>query len=307
MKTSLRILAGASALFFTALAGSAQVFVGSDDFNNGAIDAQFVNGVNSGLPQATGRWRFQTDNANGTGNQWSETGGYLQYTTSNTSAFNRGFFGWVSPSVSSNTTGSAGLTDKPYTSSWTSSLTVTNSVLPSVNGTFSSAGYEIYTTNATNTGSNAYYGITLVNNFNATYVVSEWGKWNASLNGGLGDFDRVQNFFAVTGSSAILRMNYDGTSKILGTEYSVDGGNTFLAGSSFSLTGAQVGISAPYNNGFGLEFYASASAGLAINAGQLTFDNFAVSAIPEPSTYAALAGLGALGLAFWHRRRKVAA
>lgn len=31
--------------------------------------------------------------------------------------------------------------------------------------------------------------------------------------------------------------------------------------------------------------------------------NFTVSAIPEPSTYAALAGLGALGLAFWRRRR----
>lgn len=32
-----------------------------------------------------------------------------------------------------------------------------------------------------------------------------------------------------------------------------------------------------------------------------------VSAIPEPSTYAALAGLGALGLAFWRRRRIQAA
>jgi len=32
-------------------------------------------------------------------------------------------------------------------------------------------------------------------------------------------------------------------------------------------------------------------------------DNFSVSAIPEPSTYAAIAGAAALGLAAWQRRR----
>jgi hypothetical protein len=35
--------------------------------------------------------------------------------------------------------------------------------------------------------------------------------------------------------------------------------------------------------------------------------NFTISAIPEPSTYAALAGLGALGLAMWRRRKVQAA
>lgn len=42
------------------------------------------------------------------------------------------------------------------------------------------------------------------------------------------------------------------------------------------------------------------------NGGALQIDNFTVSAIPEPSTYAALAGLGALGLACWRRRQKTA-
>ncbi len=41
----------------------------------------------------------------------------------------------------------------------------------------------------------------------------------------------------------------------------------------------------------------------AVTVGSAYADNFSVSAIPEPSTYAAFAGLGALGLAFWRRRQ----
>jgi hypothetical protein len=35
-----------------------------------------------------------------------------------------------------------------------------------------------------------------------------------------------------------------------------------------------------------------------------TFDNFTITAVPEPSTYAAIAGVLALGGVMWHRRRK---
>lgn len=38
-------------------------------------------------------------------------------------------------------------------------------------------------------------------------------------------------------------------------------------------------------------------------AGAVAVDNFAVSAIPEPSTYAFIGGILALGVAFWYRRR----
>lgn len=52
------------------------------------------------------------------------------------------------------------------------------------------------------------------------------------------------------------------------------------------------------------------SAGLDLSSGDAYFDNFEVStvhlsftAVPEPSTWAGLAGLAALGLAFWRRRK----
>ena len=37
-----------------------------------------------------------------------------------------------------------------------------------------------------------------------------------------------------------------------------------------------------------------------------TIDNVTITAVPEPSTYAACAGAAVLGLAFWRRRRAAA-
>jgi hypothetical protein len=86
------------------------------------------------------------------------------------------------------------------------------------------------------------------------------------------------------------------------------GGGVVLAPNTYywvyTSTAQQVGLTIgnTYTDGF---YYSSAGSGVnyTMNVGG-TDAAFAVtaSAIPEPSTYAALAGLGALGLAAWRRR-----
>lgn len=307
MTNTIRFL-GASALLLTALTASGQVFVGSDNFNDNTLTVQGANN------QAAGQYRFSTPNSVGSGNAWTETNQRMEFTTTSTTGFNRGFLGWVSPTTSVNGApngtnlgiGGTGLSSgAPYTSNWTSTVSVTNNLTALSTG-FSYTGFEIYMTNASNTGSNAYYGIAVNTAPGATWIVPEWGRWNQALNAGAGDFDRTTNFIATADSTdVLLRLSFDATTKVLTTDYSNDGGATFLAAAAFDLDGAQAGISSPGGpDGFGLEFYASVNnIGTAVTSGQMSFDNFSVSAIPEPSTYAACAGLGALGLALWRRRR----
>jgi hypothetical protein len=42
------------------------------------------------------------------------------------------------------------------------------------------------------------------------------------------------------------------------------------------------------------------------NGSNFAIDNVLITAVPEPSTYAACAGAAVLGLAFWRRRRAAA-
>ncbi|MBX3738546.1 MAG: PEP-CTERM sorting domain-containing protein [Candidatus Didemnitutus sp.] len=165
------------------------------------------------------------------------------------------------------------------------------------------AGLELYSSSSGPTR-NAYYGIYLANTPTNNYVQFEWGKWNA----GITDYDRTTTrALTLDGSDVVLRMDYDGTSKILALSYSYDAGASFTAGASFDIAGAQAGNTTPLDNGFGIDLLGLTNNAGAIAAGQMSYDNFAVSAVPEPSTYAAFAGLGALGLAWWRRRQRTMA
>jgi hypothetical protein len=72
--------------------------------------------------------------------------------------------------------------------------------------------------------------------------------------------------------------------------------NTLTAGMDYTVFGSYIAIvdKNAVNGSFNAMYFESGTA-------------LKISAIPEPSTYAALAGVAALGLAAWHRRRRPAA
>lgn len=270
---------------------SAQTFVGSDDFNDNNLVVQGSN------PQAAGQWRFIGAD---TGATWSNINGRLEYTNSGAqAAFNSSRAIWVSPSTSSNLVGGAGLTTgNPFTSSWSAVVSATNLVTPSAGYTYQ--GLETYTLTSTN-GNNAYYGMYLSTFNGGAQLAAEWGIWNE----GTGDFDRQRTVVGTLDTTdVLLRLDYNGDTKIMSAGYSLNGSTFFNVG-SFDLDGAQAGLEAPNLNGLGLQLISVLNQGAGpVAAGELYFDNISVSAVPEPSTYAALAGLAALGLVMWRRRRQ---
>ena len=278
---------------------SAQVFMGSDNFNDNSLTIQ----TGAQLP---GQWRFSFPNSAGSNGALTETNGRMEYTTTATSGFNRGQLGWSSPSSSVSPEGAVGLSNgTPYASNWVAQVSVTNTVQGLLDGAYTGLGLEIYTLAAGNTN-NGYYGVSFRQNAYGAHVVTEWGTWSPDANNFIpgGEGFGGSAFDGVT--SAILRMSYDGSAKSLQFSYSLDAGATYLVGTTIDLAGAHAGPEEPLNGGIGLRLIAFTNNGAGpITSGQMTFDNFSVtpSAIPEPSTYAALAGVLALGLVAWRRRR----
>jgi hypothetical protein len=276
-----------------AVSASAQVFVGSDNFNDNTLNLDALAGEQVGV------WSYSSPNAAGAGGAWTETNQRMEFTSTAATGLNRGVLGWVDYPESVSTAGGAGLsTGNPYNSSWSAQVSVSNLMSGFASG-FTIAGLEAYTATTTG-GRNAYYGIYLSTNPTGANVQFESGVWNS----GILDYNRTAVFASTTDvTDVLLRMSFDASTKNLALDYSFNNGATFVAGTTFDLDGAQAGLTAPRFDGIGLDLLGQTNGAGVINAGQMTFDNFSVSAIPEPSTYAAFAGLGALGLAVWRRRQ----
>ena len=178
------------------------------------------------------------------------------------------------------------------------------------NGTFESPGFtaspDYYKYLATGLGT-ANFVTGWSNTWNGsgepTYLMKAGGPYDANIAvGSYGVHLNVNNVFSTS------------FSVVTGETYTVSflskAGTTLSAGALSVTANGQSANFTPTTSGFATYSYnftanTSGSVGLSfqMGSGHVSLDNVSVSAIPEPSTYAAVFGATALGVAAWRRRR----
>ncbi|AOS44033.1 hypothetical protein Verru16b_01094 [Lacunisphaera limnophila] len=243
---------------------SAQTFVGSDNFDSG---------FNASLWDFTYRLNAATQGT------LSFTNNRLDFEKAATGVGNQ-FRLW-----DSDDTGVANVTATSFSTGWVMNLSATNTLGGLSGAEFATVGIQVFNDN------NQYSALMLSSTSTGYYVRAE-GNGFAAVNTSVVDNTDVR-----------LRLTWDAAAQTLSADYSLDGSSynsvaTFLPVSQWDNSTNGVA------NGFNFGVFGNSNTPGAISVGSIYADNFAVSAIPEPSTYAALAGLGALGLALWRRRAR---
>ncbi|MSU51531.1 MAG: PEP-CTERM sorting domain-containing protein [Opitutus sp.] len=131
-----------------------------------------------------------------------------------------------------------------------------------------------------------------------SWATNDYFTWTVTPNSG---YQLSLASFAYTGqtsgtgpTSFEFRSGVDGFSSSIGTATAT---GTTITLSSGSFQGLTTSLE------FRLYGWGASSSGGTFSVNDFTF-NGTVSAVPEPSTYAALAGAAALGLAFWRRHHQ---
>jgi hypothetical protein len=200
-----------------------------------------------------------------------------------------------------------GAANSGYTSDWTASLTLTNLAVP-VAG-YNLISMQIFSANA----DSGFFNIGLYRASNGSAgVLYEKAR---TTNGSAATYNFTSYLFSNSGSDfsdVLVRISHDASTKDLTFAYSLDNGSNYQATTVMNPTSTENGGSwfAAPTDGYSFRVLARNTVDT-IPAATMFADNFSVTAgattmvaVPEPSTYAAIAGAAALGLAFWHRRRQ---
>ncbi len=251
-------------LFLGATAASGQVFVGSDDFNSG----------------------FQATNWEAPYRLYSASHGELSFTNnrldfSKEVGHGNRFYLWDSDG-----TADPFVAPSSFSSNWIMSLTATNTLGGLGSGEYAAVGLNLFN------DASEFWSVMLNRNENGTDIRVEGTNFATDITS------------IATNTNVVLQLSWDATAQILDAAYSLNG-TEFSSVATFNpVTGWT--NSAPetsVDNGFNFGVFGNADTSNAIVAGSIYVDNFSVSAVPEPSTYAAIVGAAFLGFAVWHRRR----